>query len=249
MLKCDVCGKEVTKSNYNGIKLLDNTIVRVCGKHYAQYRKFGKFLDKSPKSIYDVNDFKVEGDIACLYTCHRNGDVSGYFIIDKIDLDNVIIRKWRLWNGRFYTGVKKPVSITDYLFPNKPDGSVIDHINQKPYDNRRKNLRITSQANNTKNRSLMTTNVSGFAGIWFDKGRNKWCAEIKTNYIKCFLGRYDDLEDACYVRLSAEEILFGEFRSHTNDKRLIPLAESSKNKEKLREYVKNKIALKYDLAN
>ena len=173
----------------------------------------------------------------------------GYFIIDKSDLDTVIVRKWRLWKGRFFTGVKQPIHLTDFLIPDKPKNCVIDHINQKPHDNRRCNLRVTTQSNNTKNRTLMTNNISGFAGIWFDKSRNKWCAEIKTNYIKCFLGRYSDLEDACFVRLVAENIMFGEYRSTTNDLRLVPLANSSKNKDELQKYVEQKLTLKFELAN
>lgn len=249
MLICDICKKEVTKTNYNSIKMKDGTTIHVCGKHYAQYRKFGKFLDCSPKTVKDLNDFKVEGEIVYVYTTHSNCEVSGYFIIDKSDLDTVIVRKWRLWKGRFFTGVKQPIYLTDFLIPDKPKNCVIDHINQKPYDNRRCNLRVTTQSNNTKNRTLMTNNISGFAGIWFDKSRNKWCAEIKTNYIKCFLGRYSDLEDACFVRLVAENIMFGEYRSTTNDLRLVPLANSSKNKDKLQKYVEQKLALKFELAN
>lgn len=243
-MNCKICGKELTKSISNTVVVGDEKII-VCAKHYGQLKKFGKFLDKSTKRAYDLNDFKVVGEEVYIYTTHHNGDVSGFFIIDKCDLDNVIIRKWRMWKGRIYTGNRVPISITKYLIPNTEKGMSIDHINQNPFDNRRCNLRVISQQANTQNRSLMSTNISGFAGIWFDKSRNKWCSEIKYNYLKCFLGRYDSLEEACYVRYEAECIVFGEYRSTTNDKKLLPLVNNCTNKDSLKKYVSNKLQLKY----
>lgn len=243
-MNCEICGKELSK-NISNIVVVDNKNIVVCAKHYGQLKKFGKFLDKSKKRAYDLNDFKVVGDIVYIYTTHHNGEVSGFFIIDKCDLDSVITRKWRMWKNRVYTGNKMPISISQYLIPNTEKGMSIDHINQNPFDNRRSNLRVITQQENTQNRCLMSTNVSGFAGIWFDKSRNKWCSEIKYNYLKCFLGRYDSLEDACYVRYVAEELVFGEYRSTTNDKRLLPIANNCKNKSSLNEYVSRKLQSKY----
>jgi len=250
MYICDICKKEITKTNYNGIKLEDGTIVHVCGKHYAQYRKYNKFIDHSPKAIHDTNEFKVDGDIVKVYTSHRNGDISGFFIIDKDDLDRVIVRKWRLWKDRFYTGVKNPTSISQYIIgdSNKKD-MVIDHINHNPADNRKSNLRVVPQQKNICNQVLKTTNTSGIQGVYFDISRDKWAVEIKSNYIKCSLGRYLLLEDACYARLVAEQIVFEEFRNNTNDKVLIPLANNCSRKDSIKTYVISRINSVFSFAD
>ena len=241
-MECDICKKQVTSSNYNGIVLKDGSIVHVCGKHYAQYRKFGKFLDSSQKTCHDTNEFKVVGDVATIYTKRNNGDISGFFIIDKSDLDSVITRKWRLWHGRFYTGVQKPMPITDFLFPEKESCLVIDHINHDPSDNRRSNLRIVTQQQNICNKSIVGTNSSGVSGVWFDKARDKWSCEIKFNYKKIHLGRYNAFEDACFARYVAENLLFGEYRNVSNDSKLMPIIEKCSCKDKIDKYVRERIS-------
>lgn len=238
---CDVCKKDVPKTNYNGITLQNGETVHVCGKHFAQYRKYGKFIDSSPKSVKDVNDFKVEGNTATIYTRRSNGEISGFFIIDRDDLDEVITRKWRMWHGRYYTGVQHPIAISDFLLKDRPNNYVVDHINQNPSDNRRCNLRIVRQANNTMNKRILDANSSGVAGVWFDKTRDKWLAEIKFNYIKVHLGRYKKYEDACYARYIAELIIFGCFRSETNDAVLIPIANQCDIKDEIDTYVSQRV--------
>ena len=55
---CEVCGKEIPETNKFSINY-NNKHMIICGKHYAQYIKFGKFLDNSPKTIQDPNDYEI----------------------------------------------------------------------------------------------------------------------------------------------------------------------------------------------
>jgi hypothetical protein len=55
------------------------------------------------------------------------------------------------------------------------------------------------QSNNT---------TSGVKGVWFDKSRGLWAAEIKIRGKKHFLGRFAKLEDATKARKQAEEKYF-----------------------------------------
>ncbi len=55
------------------------------------------------------------------------------------------------------------------------------------------------------------TNTSGTTGVWFDKAKGKWCAEIMFKSKKYYLGRYNKKEDAIAVKKIAEKEIFGDF--------------------------------------
>jgi hypothetical protein len=80
----------------------------------------------------------------------------------------------------------------------------IDHINGNRSDNRIANLREVSNADNAKNASLSANNTSGVTGVWLDRRRNRWCAEIKINRRKVHLGSYSTREAAARARKDAE---------------------------------------------
>jgi hypothetical protein len=95
---------------------------------------------------------------------------------------------------------------------NPTDGYVVDHINGKPHDNRKNNLRICTQDKNSFNKKLYSNNKTGYKGVYFDKKSNKWMASIGVNNKSIYLGRFNTKEEAVEVRLKAEEEYFGEFR-------------------------------------
>lgn len=99
---------------------------------------------------------------------------------------------------------------------NAQDGDVIDHIQhpKKPepiIDNRKQNLRFVTFSQNNMNQHLRSDNISNTKGVWFDKTRNKWVAEIKISNRKKFLGRFVNLDDAIRARKEAEDKYFGEY--------------------------------------
>lgn len=61
------------------------------------------------------------------------------------------------------------------------------------------------------NNKIRATNTSGTTGVWFDKSRQKWCAEIMFQNKKYYLGRFDKKKDAVTVRKRAEKEIFGSF--------------------------------------
>lgn len=52
------------------------------------------------------------------------------------------------------------------------------------------------------------TNTSGVTGVWYDKRRDRWTAEIMLRKKKIRLGRYKSKEDAIKARRAAEEEYF-----------------------------------------
>lgn len=59
--------------------------------------------------------------------------------------------------------------------------------------------------------TMYKSNTSGVRGVYYNKRRKKWVAQIMFRQ-KCYhLGGYEKLEDAAKVRALAEEKLFGDF--------------------------------------
>lgn len=239
MIVCDVCKKDITNSTINHAWKMT-----LCCKHYQQKLKYGHFLDCSPYSTFDRNDFGFLNENTAFIVLKTKKDQEvGRVLIDREDLDRLIVFKWRLWKSNVYTGNKKPVKIQYKVLDVEPNGydNLIDHINGNPLDNRKCNLRIVSQRENAVNKALSRRNKSEFSGVWFDDSRNKWSSEIRIDGKKCYLGRYKNKEDAVYARYIGELKLFGAYRSDRNDVRIKESVEKCMNKEYIESYVKHRL--------
>lgn len=79
----------------------------------------------------------------------------------------------------------------------KPDGTqdlVIDHIDNNKLNNNFENLQIvTNRYNASKNKINKTSN---YTGVYWDKSRLKWHAEIRIGKTKKHLGRFELETDA-----------------------------------------------------
>lgn len=87
----------------------------------------------------------------------------------------------------------------------------IDHINRVKTDNRLTNLRTCDRSQNTGNVQLMSTNTTGYRGIWFAKHCGRWRAAIKINGKLTHLGYFSN---PCAAALRYNEAAvqhFGEF--------------------------------------
>lgn len=130
-------------------------------------------------------------------------------IIDGDDYEKVKKHKWCADshnNNLFYakTTVKGSNLRLHRLIMGAPKGYVIDHINRNGLDNRKSNLRVCSQLENSRNRALDKKNKSGHRGVHFDTPRNKWFAQLRYNGKTWPLGRFNTKEEAIQARLAAE---------------------------------------------
>lgn len=92
--------------------------------------------------------------------------------------------------------------------------SLIDHSNRDKYDNRWRNLREATKAENNRNTGLRSDNVSGHKGVSWRTARNKWLVQIGLNGKVYHLGNFDDYELACLVADEARNKYHGDFASH-----------------------------------
>ena len=82
----------------------------------------------------------------------------------------------------------------------------IDHIDGNPSNNRISNLRCATRSENMQNqRNPMSTNGSGYLGVYVDK-KGGAIAKIHVNGKQVYLGRFKNTEEAhsVYIKAKAE---------------------------------------------
>lgn len=78
-------------------------------------------------------------------------------------------------------GVQKYLSLHRIVMDVDDKNIHVDHINHKPNDNRKLNLRIVTPAQNQANTKTSISNRSGVKGVYYCNTRHKWVALIKVN--------------------------------------------------------------------
>ena len=91
-------------------------------------------------------------------------------------------------------------------------GPVVDHIDGDKLNNRRANLRLCSQADNTRNTRLGRNNTSGAKGVSLDVN-GKWRARIWKDRKEIRIGTFDTVEEALAAYDKAAAELHGQFAS------------------------------------
>lgn len=86
-----------------------------------------------------------------------------------------------------------------------PEGH-IDHINGDRTDNRIKNLRDVTRAENQKNQKLRSDNASGTPGVGYCKANKGWRARINVNKKSITLGYFKTKAAAVSARKDAERL-------------------------------------------
>ena len=180
-----------------------------CGKHYYQFKKYGEVLERTK---YDPNKIVLYDEYAEIIIYNKDCEEVARALIDIEDVDKIKNYKWCLSHGYAYN-IKSDIRL-HRLIMNCTDDKVVDHINRDRLDNRKSNLRICSQQQNSINRGIQSNNNSGVVGVYWAKSRNKWCAQIMLNKKNIFLGYYEDMNDAIQARKQAEIDYFGEYRSN-----------------------------------
>lgn len=135
-------------------------------------------------------------------------DKNNMFIIDIEDVEKTQECYWRLNNG--YVVNSKQEYLHRYL-TNCPDDKVVDHINRKPIDNRRENLRICTQQENLRNVSAHKDNSVGVLGVYIKD--NKYHVKIYVNEKQIIIGKYKTLQEAITARKNAEIEHYGKLSS------------------------------------
>lgn len=135
-----------------------------------------------------------------------------YAIIDKDEISKIIKFKWYINKYGYAVTKSRHYSTSMHrLITDCPEGFVVDHVNHNTLDNRKENLRICNQADNTLNQSIRINNTSGCIGVSWCNCKRKWVAYITKDGKHYNLGGYDSFDEAVQVRCEKAKELFGEF--------------------------------------
>ncbi len=208
-LKCFACGikKSECKRFYNSSKYSDGK--PVCSKHVSQLSRYGRILDITK---FDRNDFIIYDTFSEMIIKNSKNEIISKVKIDLEDVNKVKDRKWYLdTHGYIESGTGgKRVRLHRFIMGVTDKNIHIDHINHDVKDNRKQNLRLCTNQENSRNKSIARSNT-GYIGVSYVKRDNVYQASIKVNYKKINLGQSKNMLDALKARLEAEKKYFGEF--------------------------------------
>ena len=133
-------------------------------------------------------------------------------VIDEADLPLVQGRRWFANPGRKTYYARSGGSVLMHrMLLGAPKGIPVDHIKGNGLDNRRRNLRLCSNAQNQWNAGARRDSVTGHRGVSFRRDTKRFCAHIRVHGRRFYLGEYRVLEDAIQVYNAAARTHFGEF--------------------------------------
>ena len=147
-------------------------------------------------------------------------DAEDYELIKQYCWRENVSRKYHELTTRNITSTKHLYSTQNIRFSKIINCENYDHIDKNPLNNRKYNLRQCTFRENMYNRGIRNDNTSGVTGVYFEKQSNKWKAQITSDGIKKYLGRFDNKDDAIKARLLAEQKYFKDFapQKHLNQK-------------------------------
>lgn len=198
---CD-CGKEC---DVYGTSLRCGLTIS-CGCFHS------KQLTQNNKDRQLYNTYDLSGEFGIGYTNNTNKDGENEFYFDLEDYDKIKDYTWYFHVSGYVVSQKNGERIKMHqLILNVDQNYVPDHINRKRNDNRKVNLRQSTNHENSMNASLAKNNTSGVTGVMWHSRDQIWEVCIGYNYKRIYIGRFDNFYDAVVARLKAEIKYFGEY--------------------------------------
>ena len=148
--------------------------------------------------------------------------------IDISDVEKIKSYRWYIGKNRstYYaqTNVKQPNSVSRTLRMHnllcETDGHLVDHIDRNGLNNRRANLRRSTNTQNQANRGTQSNNrSSGYKNVSYKKPRKPhhaplkkpWRVEIRQHRKDHRFGYHETIEEAVAAANRGRKELFGEF--------------------------------------
>ena len=173
-----------------------------CKTHHRQF--LSGILHKHHKQTpNDISIFETHAEIIIRSNKHK---LILKYLIDLEDIEKCSKYKWCLTHG--YANNSK-IGGLHRLVLNAQKGELVDHISRNKLDCRKFNLRIANKSINSQNSKIVSTNTSGFTGVFFHKINKKWIAQITINRKRKHLGCFNTPEEAAKEYNKAAEKHYG----------------------------------------
>jgi len=131
-------------------------------------------------------------------------------IVDKDDFEKLSKYRWYINKAGYAANDSKPRKVMHRFILSNPKEHV-DHINRNKLDNRKCNLRLCNQSQNTANTKLNKNSKSGYKGVSWSKKYKIWTVYLTKDYKHIYGGGFKSPIKAAkrYNELASQ--LFGEF--------------------------------------
>lgn len=186
------CGYKTNIHTYNHSerKTIAGTPRKYINGHKKKGSGMGLYVDAVP--------FKIDGVYCRLIPVGKEF----YAIVDESDYRWLVRWRWisarstknivYACRSRMVKGKIENMYMHFQIHP-PPRGKQVDHISTVSLDNRRKNLRHATPAQQAANRNKSSNNTSGFKGV-HKAGNQYYVSSIMVNGISIYLGRSKDPE-------------------------------------------------------
>ena len=149
---------------------------------------------------------------------YRKGSFAPYIILVDEDNYEFLSRfNWRIIRRSFTLNHVatvidgKTVYMHQLVLPCPNKTIQVEHANNNGLDNRRSNLRLSTQSQNMANKGSQDNNTSGYRGVSFHKRAKSWRAYITCKGVTQHLGLFRTSKEAAKAYNKAALTHFGEF--------------------------------------
>ncbi len=155
--------------------------------------------------------YEIKGNDVVVFINHKRGIVEALFDLEDLSILQKIKSSIILSKGYVaYVYTPKPeigqrTIRIHRLVMNAPDNLQVDHINGNKLDNRKSNLRLCTNAENSQNQKLAKNNKTGVRGVSYHKRNKTYDANIRINDKLIFLGSRKTLEEAKQLAIEARK--------------------------------------------
>jgi hypothetical protein len=177
------------------------------------------------------NEYTIVDDTVIFHIIRRNGDKHD-ILIDLDDLPKIDEVGYKLHVGWYkkirgfyaeatqYLGMAngkpryKKLILHRLIMNEHNSRNKIDHRDNNPLNNKKENLRLSTQETNSQNRSgLNINNKSGYRNVSWSNSRQKWIVQLQVNHKNKVLGTFakDKLEEAGRFAEEMRKLYYGEF--------------------------------------